>query len=521
MTSSVSDSCRVWDTTIDPTWIASDGDIEHMRKALDRTSKSRSLQAGEMVFMSDLTPHEVLPQASSSERTYFRLIVGKVSVWEAKTCTANPLGTQPDAKITHENKFAEPVDTDFFGLVHEHPRSKWCFISVPGGAFFDAIVIPETMRGDLSTTCAKVSNKAGIACANQACGCHWPDGADICPQCGHADQQWFATWKEKMAEYKAHSSSQTGLFVHDGNLAALGHRQRAQWKFLHDAQNEFVDKFAIVDLSQTESMLEQFWLATANRGYYAVLSYCSDLVPIAQNMKAVLSSKYLWPHTAMYIDGDCLATLSDTTVEIVKDSAGNPVLGVDGKPRSRVLNDKWSTYYREAMCESGNAVFLISKHWCDSPWCNLELLWFLLLRAGGRDALMAAPQPDRLPGHKMEGSVLPKLRAEVERLVTAMAEKDRADLMATAFFCTQDAYSRDYVLGLLADLQLPPMEIHGASQLEDMLCGLATRVACPSVKPISTQGTSYHLQAIQEWKAWRQATKVRSSFACTRWMHWA
>eukprot|EP01052_Picozoa_sp_SAG31_P035500 SAG31_NODE_4293_length_3375_cov_6.098901_1_plen_1019_part_10 len=442
MASSVDDSCRVWDTSIAPMVIGNDGDIEHLRNVLDRTSESRTLKAGELVFMSDLTPHEVLPQKASSERTYFRLIVGKVSIWDAKISTPNPLGIQPDAEITFEDKFAEPVAASLFeGLVHPAPRSKLCFVSVPDGDFLETVIIPETKHGDLSAASIQFirADQFEDVCANPACDHCWSERLNtVCPECGHPDQQWFAAWKLNMAKFISHSESQRGLFVLQ-DMQPMGRRQKKEWDFVHNERNGLLELVDVVTLSEAEAILEGLWSRDSDRSSRAVLSYSSDLVQHAHRTKTLLSEEHSWPEWGLYVDGDFLASRSDTTIEVLEDDKGNRVLDSKGNPRYRVLNDKWHIYYREAMVEAGTMVFLTSWRWCQSPWCNLELLWFLLLRASGHEALMAAPTPKRTEkGHELQGELLPELRADVKKRISELTADQRSHLMDTAFFCTYD-----------------------------------------------------------------------------------
>ena len=70
--------------------------------------RGATLRAGELVWMTDSTPHESMPLARGTMRQYFRLVSGKISVWHSQHSTANPLGTVPpdDVKIAHGDKFA-------------------------------------------------------------------------------------------------------------------------------------------------------------------------------------------------------------------------------------------------------------------------------------------------------------------------------------------------------------------------------------------------------------------------------
>ena len=73
---------------------------------------TRTLEAGELIWMTDRTPHESLPipaaaASAGTRRQYFRLVVGQVSAWFADHSTPNPLGTvpPPEVRIVHGDKF--------------------------------------------------------------------------------------------------------------------------------------------------------------------------------------------------------------------------------------------------------------------------------------------------------------------------------------------------------------------------------------------------------------------------------
>jgi len=99
MCSNVSDSCRVWNVKIEEpgTAIGPLGSLEHFRDCLESTF-SFTPDAGEIVWITDTTPHESLPMKTSTYRQYFRLVVGDVSVWYKKHSTPNEMGVEPDAK---------------------------------------------------------------------------------------------------------------------------------------------------------------------------------------------------------------------------------------------------------------------------------------------------------------------------------------------------------------------------------------------------------------------------------------
>ena len=106
MMSNVDDSCQIWPNQIkDPHEISdAHAGIECLRKQL---GEPRKLKANELVWFTDTTPHEALPSTAKEPvmRQFFRLVVGDISVCYSKHNTPNPLGVQPNAPISDEDKF--------------------------------------------------------------------------------------------------------------------------------------------------------------------------------------------------------------------------------------------------------------------------------------------------------------------------------------------------------------------------------------------------------------------------------
>ena len=80
------------------------GDCEHLRDVL---GPGYYLEAGELIWMTDATPHESVPLPRGTARSYFRLVTADVGVWWAQHSTPNPLGTPPACPIREDNKFEQ------------------------------------------------------------------------------------------------------------------------------------------------------------------------------------------------------------------------------------------------------------------------------------------------------------------------------------------------------------------------------------------------------------------------------
>jgi hypothetical protein len=67
----------------------------------------RLVGKGEIVWLTDATPHEALPLDAAVSRQFFRVVTSGLSVWHAAHCTPNPLGIVPGPEviIATENKF--------------------------------------------------------------------------------------------------------------------------------------------------------------------------------------------------------------------------------------------------------------------------------------------------------------------------------------------------------------------------------------------------------------------------------
>jgi len=106
MASSVSNTSEVWNALVDnkvPGIVDKHGSCEHLRGILGIGNK---LEAGELIWMTDCTPHEALPQESSGYRQFFRVVSPYVSHWYADHSTANPKVPLPsNVTIIRGNKF--------------------------------------------------------------------------------------------------------------------------------------------------------------------------------------------------------------------------------------------------------------------------------------------------------------------------------------------------------------------------------------------------------------------------------
>lgn len=107
--STVNQSTAVWDALVDssiPGIVDRHGACTPLRKLLPG-SDAAQLEAGELIWMTDCTPHAALPQPRAGPRTFFRLVLSPVTHWYAAHSTPNPKVAIPDTVIVVEDcKFA-------------------------------------------------------------------------------------------------------------------------------------------------------------------------------------------------------------------------------------------------------------------------------------------------------------------------------------------------------------------------------------------------------------------------------
>ena len=75
------------------------GGLEYLRACLPK-EKRYELKGGKLYWITDRTPHEVLPMKEDGWRQFFRLVSHKLGVWYEDHSTNNPMGIVPDPKIT-------------------------------------------------------------------------------------------------------------------------------------------------------------------------------------------------------------------------------------------------------------------------------------------------------------------------------------------------------------------------------------------------------------------------------------
>lgn len=113
--SNIDDTLQVWDALVDcdndvPNIVDAHGGCEHLRPLLNSSTK---LPAGDLVWMTDCTPHEASPQSTTAFRQFFRLVMPDISHWYAQHSTANSNVPLPASVIVlEESKFKRQKFSD-------------------------------------------------------------------------------------------------------------------------------------------------------------------------------------------------------------------------------------------------------------------------------------------------------------------------------------------------------------------------------------------------------------------------
>ncbi len=96
--SNASDSCKIYKCLImDVSLIGEAGDVEHLREYLPNEFKTMK---DNLYWLTERTPYELLPLKDSTDRQFFGLVTGEVSIWHEDHWTKNPLGVVPDPEKT-------------------------------------------------------------------------------------------------------------------------------------------------------------------------------------------------------------------------------------------------------------------------------------------------------------------------------------------------------------------------------------------------------------------------------------
>lgn len=105
MASSVSNTCAIYDALIDQQTTDSHGGMEHLRPLLNAPYL---IPANELIWMTDRTPHQAVPQPDAGYRQFFRLVTSGLNVWHEQNCTANPKVPLPEhVRVIRQSRFED------------------------------------------------------------------------------------------------------------------------------------------------------------------------------------------------------------------------------------------------------------------------------------------------------------------------------------------------------------------------------------------------------------------------------
>ena len=87
MASNVPSTYALYNALVDKNGVDSQGGMNHLRRLIGAPTL---LEANELVWLTDCTPREALPQAEPGYRQFFRLVTSKISLWYEGNSTVNP-----------------------------------------------------------------------------------------------------------------------------------------------------------------------------------------------------------------------------------------------------------------------------------------------------------------------------------------------------------------------------------------------------------------------------------------------
>ena len=127
MASNVPDSTRVFNCQPKDTaapFRLEHGDIDPLRPFMPRGAV---LKDGDLVWITDQTPHESLVLPESTDRQFFRLVTRRIDVWYADHSTPNPCGFDlpDDVIVVHGDKFDPKTSSDLYQRLQQRPRRIW------------------------------------------------------------------------------------------------------------------------------------------------------------------------------------------------------------------------------------------------------------------------------------------------------------------------------------------------------------------------------------------------------------
>lgn len=107
LASNVPESFEIWKCSVDNKLVGKFGGVGILNNFEDLIPiKKLRNEKHQIYILNDHVPHEGLPMKEDGFRQFFRLVIGKVSVWYIDHSTPNPLcSVGNDTKVIHGNKF--------------------------------------------------------------------------------------------------------------------------------------------------------------------------------------------------------------------------------------------------------------------------------------------------------------------------------------------------------------------------------------------------------------------------------
>ena len=151
----------------------------------------------------------------------------------------------------------------------------------------------------------------------------------------------------------------------------------------------------------------------------------------------------------------------------------------DGTPMMKSINADWHVFFREGVSDAPAMLFSLTEAWCESSYCKVELVWYLVLKTMGAEEVLRTEVGGTKVGDSLTVTGVDDLQKDdVVRRVQDMKPEDRAALWDGSFFLIGDEYSASSeVVKLLLDLNCPAGRICSGPEQGRLLTDLGQFVS--------------------------------------------
>ena len=155
---------------------------------------------------------------------------------------------------------------------------------------------------------------------------------------------------------------------------------------------------------------------------------CPESAAALQELKQTMKDQFKWPADSIYMDCDAMDDKPGTKKIPVTDEHGHQVTDEEGRVVMKSLNDDWHVFFREGVADAPAMLFSLTESWCESPYCRVELVWYLVLKTMGAEALLRTEVGGTKVGNSLNVTGVDDLRKDdvVRHVIENMAPEERS-----------------------------------------------------------------------------------------------